>query len=314
MSPLSQRLEGVLPKPSMGSNAVLSVRCAGSLCVTLAFVLASALGAPRVARADQEACIASHEEAQVMRLRGRYTAARESLLRCTQMQCPALIAKDCIALLAEVDASLPSVVFAVSDVAGADLVDVKVSGNGKLLSERLEGRAVTLDPGVYTLRFEAPGYAPAEQAVTVLEGQKQRLIRAQLTPAEGEQAAPSADTPPATQEGRAAARHSRLAITSYVLGGSAVAVLGAGIGVAVVGWQQKQACEEGCTEHERENGKKLYRWADAAFAVGGGLAIAATWIYVSARNKNKRERPTALENVSASVHARGASLAWQQSF
>jgi hypothetical protein len=307
-----------LPKLSTGSNAVLSVRCVGTrgLCAALAFAVASALSAPQVARADQEACIASHEQAQVMRLRGRYTAARESLLRCTQMQCPALIAKDCIALLAEVDASLPSVVFAVSEVGGADLVDVKVSGNGKLLTERLEGRAVTLDPGVYTLRFEAPGYAPAEQAVTVLEGQKQRLIRAQLTPAEGDEPAHAAGTPSTTttQAGRVPSKQSRLTITSYVLGGSAVAVLGAGIGAGVVGWQQKQDCEESCSEKEREHGKKLYRWADAAFGVAGGLAIAATWIYVSARSKNKRERPTALENVSASVHAGGAWLGWQSSF
>jgi hypothetical protein len=305
-----------LPKASTGSN-MLAVRGVGTRaqCAALAFALASALGAPRVARADQEACIASHEQAQLMRLRGHYTAARESLVRCTQMQCPALIAKDCIALLAEVDASLPSVVFAVSEAGGADLVDVKVSGNGKLLTERLEGRAVTLDPGLYTLRFEAPGYAPAEQAVTVLEGQKQRLIRAQLTPAEGEEEpALAVGTPATAQAGRAPPRHSRLTITSYVLGGTAVAVLGAGIGAGVVGWQQKQDCEESCSDKEREHGKKLYRWADAAFGVAGGLAIAATWIYVSARNKNKRERPTALDNVSASVHAGGASLAWQSSF
>jgi hypothetical protein len=305
-----------LPKLSTGSNAVPSVRRVGrrGLRAALAFAVASALGAPRVARADQEACIASHEQAQVMRLRGHYSAARESLLRCTQMQCPSLIAKDCIALLAEVDASLPSVVFAVSEAGGADLVDVKVSGNGKLLTERLEGRAVTLDPGVYTLRFEASGYAPAEQAVTVLEGQKQRLIRAQLTPAEGEEPAQAAGTPATTQAARSPTRQSRLTITSYVLGGSALAVFGAGIGAGVVGWQQKQDCEESCSEKEKEHGKKLYRWADAAFGVAGGLAIAATWIYVSARSKNKRERPTALENVSASVHAGGAALAWQSSF
>lgn len=242
-----------------------------------------------------------------MRLRGRYTAARESLLRCTQMRCPPLIAKDCIAMLGEVDASLPSVVFAVSDGRGADLVDVRVSANGQLLAERLAGRAVTLDPGVYTLRFEAEGYATAEQVVTVLEGEKQRLIRAQLV--SGEAAGPRASR---TRAPRSA---ERLALTSYVLGGSALAALGAGIAAGVVGKQIWNACDaDGCSEDRKAHGKRLYIGADVAFAVSGGLAAAATWLYFSARRERKRDRASALDNVSASVGAGGAALAWRSSF
>jgi 5-hydroxyisourate hydrolase-like protein (transthyretin family) len=310
-----------LPKPVPGSNALQPAACAQALkvgvrlCVSLMIVLAGSL-ASRAAHADQEACISNHEEAQLMRLRGRYTAARESLLRCTQMQCPALIAKDCIALLGEVDASLPSVVFAVSDAAGADLVDVRVSANGRVLAPRLEGRAITLDPGVYTLRFEAAGYATAQQVVTVLEGQKQRLIRVQLAPAEEGAALTSETASTPTRAQRAARHQSRQAIVSYALGGSALAVLGAGVALGVVGKRKYDDCKrtEACTEDEISKGKALYTTADIAFGVSAGLAIAATWLYFDARSKSKRERPTALDKVSANVHAHGASLAWRSSF
>jgi hypothetical protein len=303
---LRTRLRKLAPwVPSRGSS-----RCAG-LVYALALAAFCAAG-PGLARADHEACIASHEEAQLMRLRGRYTAAHESLLRCTQMQCPALIAKDCVALLSEVEASLPSVVFAVSDSDGVDLADVRVSADGRALADRLEGRAVTLDPGVYTLRFEAAGHAPAEQTVTVLEGQKQRLLRVRLVPGATGEVPSHESRAPAPRNAPATAR---LTHTSYALGGSALAGLAAGIAAGVVGKQIWNECDpDGCSDDRKAQGRRLYIGADVAFAASAGLAVAATWLYFHARNKSKRERPSALEQVSARVHAGGAGLAWRSSF
>jgi hypothetical protein len=264
----------------------------------------------RSVRADREACIAAHEEAQLMRLRGRYTAARENLLLCAQSGCPALISNDCISWLAEVEASLPSVVFAASDGAGRDLVDVRVSANGQLLVERLSGRAVPLDPGVYTMRFEAVGYAAAEQVLTVLEGQKQRLIVAQLTPARSAAQAPAA---------RARDVGFKLRMASYVVGGSALALLGTGIALGVLGKQEHARLErecgaEGCSQGAVDHGKRLYIGADVAFGLAAGLAGAATWLYFRARNGTRRERPSALAQLSAVVHGTGGSVAWRATF
>jgi hypothetical protein len=58
---------------------------------------------------------------------------------------------------------------------------VKVTADGALLTEQLDGRAVRLDPGVHTFRFEAPGNAPLEQPVVVGEGEHDRPIIANLT-------------------------------------------------------------------------------------------------------------------------------------
>lgn len=279
-------------------------------------LLASLLGALAVpaapAQADREACIAAHEEAQLMRLRGRYTAAREKLLHCAQSSCPSLISNDCIAWLSEVDASLPSVVFAVADSEGRDLIAVRVLANDALLTERIDGRAVPLDPGVYTLHFEAPGYARFEQIVTVREAQKQRLIRVQLvrSPAHAQ----SAEAPASTQSSPAMRA---IPLATYVLGGSALAALGVGITTGVMGKRELDRLEpkcdvERCKRSETAYGRRLYIAADVAFGVSVGLAVAATWVYLAARGKRKRDR--AHEGLRASVHGSGGLLAWRAEF
>jgi hypothetical protein len=304
-----------LPKRFQLLRAVHSV-CVSRLRVVLplALALGAAVGEPPHARADREACIAAHEEAQLMRLRGRYTAARESLLRCAQTRCPALISNDCITWLAEVDASLPSVVFAVSDGAGRDLVDVRVYANGQLLAEHLDGRAQPLDPGVYTMRFEAPDQAPTEQVVTILEAQKQRLIRVQLAPSASSE---TAAAPPASSGAAPAPEQRRVMIplSTYLLGGGALATLGTGIGLGVAGKQEYDRCEKSkdCTESEKDHGKWLYRGADIAFGLSVGLAATATWMYFRAR-KSRREQRASLDNLTATVNRAGASLGWHTAF
>jgi hypothetical protein len=280
--------------------------------VLLALALSAVLAPASDVHADREACISAHEDAQLMRLRGRYTAARERLLSCAQSACPALISNDCIAWLAEVDASLPSVVFAVADSDSRDLIEVKVHANGALLTERIDGRAVPLDPGVYTLRFEAPGYARFEQVVTVREGQKQRLIRAQLAPLEPGAAAAAA----ASGAEPAAERRLMIPLSSYVLGGTALASLGVGITLAALGKREldrlEPKCEaDGCTRGEKVHGKRLYVTADVAFGVSAGLAIAATWLYFTARGKRKRDASSGSNGLRASFHGSGGLLTWR---
>lgn len=265
------------------------------------------------ARADREACIAAHEEAQVMRMRGRYSAAREQLLICAQAECPQLISSDCIALMSEVEASLSTLVFAVSDARGQDLIDVHVLSDGKLLSERLDGRAIALDPGVHELAFEAPGYARATQKVTVVEAQKRRLVRVQLLPA-------TAATESASEQPRDAesALVRRRYLTSYVLWGGAAAALGAGIAVGVVGKhkldQYEKSCPGTCTDGDVAPGKRLYIGADVAFALAGGMTVAATWLYFATRKKRAQERDELARGPSPVITNKLALLTWRETF
>ena len=253
-------------------------------------------------RADRESCIAAHEAAQLMRLRGRYTAAREQLLVCVQSSCPALISDDCIANLKEVDASLPSVVFAVVDDQARDLADVQVYANDTLLTQRLDGRAIPLDPGVYTLRFTAPGYLDGSLRVTIHEAQKQRLLRFELTANTASPLAPPADS--------AQPSHLRRHALGYGLAGGALAALASGVITGAVGKRElgrkERQCEaRACSADDVARGKRLYIGADIAFGVAGALAVAATWLFIVTHRRTQQAEALTL---APAVHRSGAGL------
>src|SRR5262249_25966917 len=109
------------------------------------------------AQAQPNECVSAHADAQLLRMQGSLLAAHEKLLICAQSECPKPVANDCANWLDEVDDSISSVVFAVSNEQDEDVIDVRVRSGDKLITERADGHALPIDPGTYTLRFEAPG-------------------------------------------------------------------------------------------------------------------------------------------------------------
>lgn len=283
----------------------------------LALVVIALLAAP-AARADHEACLSAHEKAQIERMHGRYVEAHAQLLACAQASCPGGVRNDCKGWLREVEASLPTLVFAVADASGRDLVDVRISADGKLLDERADGRSLTLNPGLYTLRFEAPGYVTQEQQVLVREAEKQRLVRVTLQPHAASLTPPPtpAQINAAQAEDRAAQRKRRLLLTSYVMGGAAVATLATGIGFGVSGEKKKDEleadmCKPDCPTGEVESGRRRFIIADVAFALGGAFAVTAVvTLVLGLRNGRPERAPPA----KLALHPHGASLYWNTTF
>ncbi|WP_437626514.1 hypothetical protein [Sorangium sp. So ce1151] len=149
---------------------------------------------------DKAQCAAAAEEAQALRDAGKLGLSREKLLTCAQQGCPAVVRDDCARWLGEVDARRPSLVFGARDPRGSDLTDVRVSADGRPLADRLDGSAVSVDPGQLHLRFESAGLPPVERTIVVLEGQKSRLVEVVMG------GAPPASGPVAAPPGRAAPR------------------------------------------------------------------------------------------------------------
>jgi hypothetical protein len=131
--------------------------------------------------AAQDTCAKAYETAQELRADGLLRAARDVLRMCVRQACQPFIRNDCIKWLGEVDLALPSVVFAVR-MAGRDLEQVTVSCDEELLVERLDGRAVPLDPGKHSCRFESAGAHPGQIEVLIAEGHKNRVIQVDLQP------------------------------------------------------------------------------------------------------------------------------------
>jgi hypothetical protein len=103
-------------------------------------------------------------------------------------------------------------------------------------------------------------------------------------------------------------------IAVYVLGGAAVAVAGAAVALGVLGkgeLDDLKRCSEGC-EDIKKKGRSLYIAADVGFGVAGGLAIAATWVYVAKLLGEKRSATHAArvtpwldaESTGLSLHTR----------
>lgn len=205
--------------------------------------------------------------------------ARAQLLICAQSECPDLIANDCGVWLPEVEASLSSLVFAVAGTGGRDLVDVRVFANDRLVTDRTDGRALTLDPGRYVFRFEADGYTPLNMDVSILQSEKNRILRAELRPVASTRAAP--------ERSEAARTGGGVPVATWVLGGTALVGLGAFTYLAVSGKDRLDALmascgPDNCTERQVESGKTQYIAADIALGVGVASAIAAVVVLFAA--------------------------------
>jgi len=159
--------------------------------------------APRKALAQYEggavetsktACVQGYEAGQRLRKDGKLLAARKELIVCAQSSCPEVVNVDCIRWLSEVEAAIPSVVVSAKDTAGRDTLEVRVRIDSIVVTERLLGTAIELDPGPHRLRFEH-GDAPAiEQDIVVSQGEKNRRVAVSFAPAPA--VAPAPPTPP----------------------------------------------------------------------------------------------------------------------
>ncbi|HTB76417.1 MAG TPA: hypothetical protein VK762_24385, partial [Polyangiaceae bacterium] len=173
---------------------------------------------------EKQACASAAEEAEQLRSDARLMAARERLLRCSRPACPAAVRSDCAQWMTEVAAAIPTVVLAVRDARGQDVLGALASVDGVPIAQGLDGKALEVDPGVHTFRFESGG-AAVEQVVLVREGEKSRTITATLDRGSVAATVPSgfASSPPSP-----AASSSRISTWTWAFGGIGVAALGVG--------------------------------------------------------------------------------------
>jgi hypothetical protein len=164
----------------LSRDASFVTRSALRLSPLLAFALG--LVGSRAARADdKEVCVRAVDHAQVARLDGKLRDARAGFTTCARVVCPAAIREDCTRWLGEVDASLPSVVFDAVWADGRDVTGMRVLLDGEPLAGAEGGRAIPIDPGAHTFRFEVPGAAPVETHNVIREGEKNRVLHVSLT-------------------------------------------------------------------------------------------------------------------------------------
>jgi hypothetical protein len=166
------------------------------------------------------ACADAAFRGQTLRNEDKLLEAREEFRACVVEECPSFVQKDCATWLEDVETRLPSVVLSAKDPSGQDLTDVKVTVDGGLLTAKLDGQSLPMNPGPHTFVFERDDGGSAKADVVLVEAETARrisvVVAAPLEPA------PAA--PPPVAEGRA--RGWRVA--GYAVAGAGVVGLGIG--------------------------------------------------------------------------------------
>lgn len=276
------------------------------------------LAFPRSAAAADAnaACFTSYEQTQSLRKSGKLRDARQQALQCARDVCPTALSKDCARWAAEIDVSIPSVVFEAHGPDGAELVQVKVFMDDALLVERLDGKAVEVEPGAHVFRFEdAKGEGePVTVQSVVREGEKNRKVAAAFGGGESEGSAPVVDS------GGHAMKASRpVPVATYVFGGVGAAAIATGVVFAIYGTSQKSdldACKPGCAPGDVNAMTRSFAVADVAFGVGIVSSAAAVYLYLTRPRVTSRAagpRPSGL-SFSAAPTRGGAAAAMQLQF
>jgi hypothetical protein len=243
----------------MHLKAGLSCFLVGATVLTFA----PAVTAQQVSKAE---CISSYSQAQDLRKGGQLLDARRQLLVCVRDSCPVLLRQDCASWLSEVEALIPSIVLAVRDDQGHDLVGVSITIDGKPVTS-LDGRPIELEPGEHVLLFSRDRHSPSEQKIVVREGEKARAIVATLP---SDAAAPPYHEMPPTAD-------SAIPTGTWIFGAVAVAGLGSAIALGAIGLPTWNRCHQGgCSSSDKTTVDDLWLGAD----IGGATAIVGTALAV----------------------------------
>jgi hypothetical protein len=149
-------------------------------------------------------CLSANEHSIQLRADHKLRDARAQLLICAASSCPGDVRNACTRRVMDVNTAIPTIVFEAKDAAGNDLTVVKVSMDGHPLLQKLEGIAISLDPGEHKFSFETPGQPSVEKTIVLQEAEKGRHVTvtfgAQPSPTPPPEAtaapAPSAPTTP----------------------------------------------------------------------------------------------------------------------
>ena len=233
--------------------------------VPVLFVAAATLMTQNL-RADDDPCISAYTHVQMLRKDGKTVSARAQAAICAQASCNAILAKDCTRWLAELEAIAPSIVLDVKGPNGVELVDVRVTMDGEPLANRIDGKAIEIDPGTHTFTFESRGYASFEKSILVREGEKGRKLSVAL--AKGAAIPPSRPVP----------------LGAYVFGGASVLALGVAGVFALDGLSRKSdldACRPRCAPDEVDAMTARFTLADVALGAGVMAGAAAIYLFVT---------------------------------
>jgi hypothetical protein len=226
--------------------------------------------------ADAARCVSAAERGQRQRDEGRLVESRATLASCGEEACPVVVRRECLRWLAEVDERLPSVVLAVKDRAGKDVVDAALSVDGKPLSAANRGREFPLDPGQHRIVAKRAGAPESQETIIVREREKGRTLSLVL---DTQAATPSERTPSERTPGsRPVPVFTWILAGTAVLGGASVAYFYS-TGAARV-HELRDSCAPRCTASEVADAERSLGIAHLSLGIGIAAAVGALVVYL----------------------------------
>jgi hypothetical protein len=266
------------PSASDAVRAVRAVRDRRAALLAIVAACAAYHGGAGVASAQEpeprsdakSACLQAYETSQVLRQQERLIEAREALVNCSREECPSLVRADCGNWLGDVEKALPSVIVQAT-IDGVETSDVRVTIDGKVVSERLDGKAIPTDPGTHQFRYETPGLPPSEATVVVREGEHYRALPVAFQ-------APHPPPPPVLL--------TRPVPTLVWVAGGVAAAGAAGFAVfGILGNQKKQSlqrsCSPFCAPSDVDVVQHEYQVADLSLLVGVAALAVGSVLYLT---------------------------------
>ena len=241
---------------------------------------------------DKQVCLNAFDSAQQLRIDGKLRLAREQLASCARTECPPLVRQDCGRWLNEVMGSLPSVVVGARDGRGRDLLAVRVSIDGAVVSEALDGKPILVDPGAHKFRFETPGSAAVDEHLLIRAGEKNRVLTVDFAPRPVVSPTSSRRVDPVPRASEAVVKTTP-PIPAYVVGGVGVLALGAALFLDLNGHADasslRATCAPNCTQSDVDGVQVKYIVAGISLGVGVVALGVATYLFLS----HSRDAPKA---------------------
>ncbi|HEY5955263.1 MAG TPA: hypothetical protein VIV60_01870 [Polyangiaceae bacterium] len=231
-----------------------------------------------VAGAEANACASAYERAQELRAQQQLRDALGTLRTCVNPSCSEFVRTECNRWLGEVEAAIPSIVLAVRS-GDKDLQDVRVMCDNAELVTGLDGRAVAVDPGPHTLTFVVENAPSVELTLVFREGEKNRLVTANISQPRRSPAAPR----PTRSNVAPSSERSRPTWPTFALGGLSVIGVGGFVALGLRGNSEvadrERTCSPGCTDAELRPARTSYLLADISLGVGVlSLGAAGYWL------------------------------------
>jgi hypothetical protein len=226
---------------------------------------------------NKRQCIEAHKQTQAFGSAGRLVEAREQAQKCTDPGCPGLLVADCARWLSDLEQRIPSVVFEVR-ADGRPNVSAHVFVDDRPIDDWTSGRALRLDPGQHTFRFELAGRPSVTETVVVAEGMRFRVVSAEF----------AAPPPPSVDRGTVRARPVPLVV--YPLLGVGALGVGGFAAFALLGKSEQQrlerTCSPRCTDSDLASMRARFLVGDISLGVGIAALVGAGVVYLS-----RPERP-----------------------